>query len=75
LGSGRVHKSLGRFEFMISIWRNTGDVCDHGVKRTRAFGIALPAIPAVSGLANGGACNLDPKPDAFSDDLQASGRS
>ena len=73
MDSRGVHKNLGRFEFMISIWRNTGNVRDHGVKCTRACGVALPAIPAVSGLASGGACDLDPKPNAFNDDIQASG--
>ena len=73
MDSRGVHKNLGRFEFMISIWRNTGDVCDHGVKCTRALVIALPAIPAVSDLANCGAYELDPKPNAFGDDIQASG--
>ncbi len=73
MDSRGVHKSPGRFEFMISIWRNTGNVRDHGVKRTRAFGIALPAIPAVSGLASGGTCNPDPNGNAFSDDIRASG--
>jgi len=62
---------------MISIWRNTGNVCDQRVKDTRACGVALPAIPAwpLPGLASGGTCNPDPNGNAFSDDIQASGRS
>ena len=60
---------------MISIWRNTGNVCGHRVRHTRAFGVALPAILAwpLPDLANGGASDLDPKPNAFSHDIQASG--
>ncbi len=73
MGFEGAHTSLGRVEFMISIWRNTGDVCDHGVQCTRALVIALPAIPAVSDLANGGADELDRKPNAFGDDIRASG--
>ena len=41
MDSRGVHKSLGRFEFMISVWRNTGDVRDHRVQCTRAFVIAF----------------------------------
>ena len=41
MGSAGVHKSLWRCEFMISIWRNTGNVSDHRVQRTRAFVIAF----------------------------------
>ena len=54
MGSAGVHTSLGRREFMISIWRNTGNVCGHRVQRTRAFGVALLAILAwlLPGLAN-----------------------
>jgi hypothetical protein len=75
MGSAAVHKSLWRCEFMISIWRNTGNVCGHRVQLTRAFGVALLAILArpLPGLANGGASDLDPKPNAFSHDIQASG--
>jgi len=75
MGSAGVHKSLWRCEFMISIWRNTGNVCGHRVQHTRAFGVALPATLArpLPGLANGGAYDLDPKPNAFSHDIQASG--
>ncbi len=75
MGSAGAHKSPGRCEFMISIWRNTGNVCGHRVQLTRAFGVASPAILAwpLPGLANGGASDLDPKPNAFSDDIQASG--
>ncbi len=70
-----VHTSLGRVEFMISIWRITGNVCNHRVQLTRAFGIALLAILAwlLPALANGGRCGPDPNGNAFSDDLQASG--
>lgn len=77
MGSAGAHKSPGRCEFMISIWRNTGNVCGHRVQHTRAFGVALPAILArpLPGPANGGACNPDPNGNAFSDDIQASGRS
>ena len=75
MGSAGVHKSLWRCEFMISMWRNTGNVCGHRVQHTRAFGVALPAILArpLPGLANGAAYDPDPKPNAFSHDIQASG--
>jgi len=75
MDSGGVHTSLGRVEFMISIWRITENVCNHRVKRTRNFGIALPAILSwlLPGLANGCTCNPDPNGNAFSDDIQASG--
>ncbi len=75
MGSAGVHKSLWRCEFMISIWRNTGNVCGHRVQNTRAFGVALPATLArpLPGPANGAAYDLDPKHNAFSHDIQASG--
>ncbi len=77
MDSRGVHTSPGRVEFMISIWRITGNVCNHRVMHTRAFGVALPAILTwpLPGLANGGRCGPDPNGNAFSDDLQASGRS
>ena len=54
MGSGGVHKSLGRFRLMISIRRNTGNVRDHRVKSTRSFGVAMLAILAwlLPSLAN-----------------------
>ena len=75
MGSAAVHKNLWRCEFIISIWRNTGNVCGHRVQLTRPFGVALPAILAwlLPGLAKGGAYNLDPKPNVLSHDIQASG--
>ncbi len=75
MGSAAVHKSLWRCEFMISIWRNTGNVCGHRVQHARAFGVASPAILAwpLPGLVNGGAYDLNAKPNAFSDDIQANG--
>ena len=75
MGSAGVHKSLWRCEFMISIWRNTGNVCGHRVQLTRALAVALPTILAwpLLRLANGGASDLDPRPNAFSDDIQACG--
>ena len=75
MGSGGVHKSLGRCRLMISIRRNTGNVRDHRMRSSRSLGVALLAILArpLPGLANGGASDLDPKPNAFSDDIQATG--
>jgi hypothetical protein len=45
------------------------------VQNTRAFGVALPATLArpLPGPANGAAYDLDPKHNAFSHDIQASG--
>ncbi len=75
MGSAGAHKSLWRCEFMISIWRNTGNVCGHWVQLTRPFGVALPAMLArpLPCPAKGGAYDLDAKPNAFSDDIQANG--
>ncbi len=75
MGPAGVHKSLWRCEFMISIWRNTGNVCGHRVQHTRAFGVALPAILSwpLPGLASGGMYELDPNGNAFSHDIQATG--
>lgn len=46
MGSGGVHKSLGRFESMILIRRKTGNVRADRVKKRRAFALALPAFLA-----------------------------
>ena len=54
MGSGGVHKSLGRLDLMILIRRNTGNVRDHRMQSSRSFGVALLAILAslLPSLAN-----------------------
>ena len=46
MGSGGVHKSLGRFELMISIRRKTGNVRANRMQSSRSFGVAFVAILA-----------------------------
>ena len=46
MGSGGVHKSLGRFRLMILIRRKTGNVRANRVNSTQSFGVALLAFLA-----------------------------
>jgi hypothetical protein len=46
MGSGGVHKSLGRSRLMISIRRNTGNVRGNRMQSNRAIGVAFVAILA-----------------------------
>lgn len=46
MGSGGVHKSLGRFELMILIRRKTGNLRADRVRKTRAFALLLPTLLA-----------------------------